>query len=63
MAHAEADVEALKEQVAAMHAELEAEIGRIGAEFDPNTIRVEIVPVRPKKADISVEDMALVWCA
>ncbi len=25
------------------------------------TIRVEIVPVRPKKADISVEDMALVW--
>jgi hypothetical protein len=63
VAHAEADVEALKEQVAAMHAELEAEIGRIEAEFDPNTIRVEIVPVRPKKADISVEDMALVWCA
>jgi hypothetical protein len=23
---------------------------------------VEIVPVRPKKADIAVEDMALVWC-
>ena len=60
--HAEADVEALKEQVAAMNAELEAEIGRIEAEFDPNTIRVEMVPVRPKKSDISVEDMALVWC-
>jgi hypothetical protein len=63
VAHAEADVEALKEQVAAMHAELEAEIGRIEAELDPNTIRVEIAPVRPKKSDISVEDMALVWCA
>jgi hypothetical protein len=62
VAHAEADVEALKDQVAAMNAELEAEIGRIEAEFDPNTIRVEIVPVRPKKSDISVEDMALVWC-
>jgi hypothetical protein len=23
---------------------------------------VEVVPVRPKKSDISVEDMALVWC-
>jgi hypothetical protein len=23
---------------------------------------VEMVPVRPKKADIAVEDMALVWC-
>ncbi len=62
VAHAEADVEALKDQVAALNAELEAEIGRIEAEFDPNTIRVEMVPVRPKKADISVEDIALVWC-
>ena len=59
--HAEADVEALKEQVAAMK-RVEAEIGQIEAEFDPNTIRVEKVPVRPKKSDISVEDMALVWC-
>ena len=63
VAHAEADVEALEDQVVAMNAELEAEIGRLEAEFDPNTIRVEIVPVRPKKADIAVEDMALVWCA
>jgi hypothetical protein len=62
VAHAEADVEALKDQVAAMNAELEAEISRIEAEFDPNTIRVEMAPVRPKKSDISVEDMALVWC-
>ena len=62
VAHAEADVKALEDQVAAMNAELEAEIGRIEEEFDPNTIRVEMVPVRPKKADIAVEDMALVWC-
>jgi hypothetical protein len=45
-----------------MHAELETEIGRIEAEFDANTIRVEIVPVHPRKSDISVEGMALVWC-
>jgi hypothetical protein len=62
VAHAEADVDALKDQVAAMHAELESEIGRIEAELDPNTIRVEIVPMHPKKTDIAVEDMALVWC-
>jgi Helicase HerA, central domain len=62
VAHAEADVAALEGQVTAMNAELEAEIGRIEAEFDPNTIRVEMVLVRPKKADISVEDVALVWC-
>ena len=62
VAHAEADFEALKDQLAAMQAELEAEIGRIEAEFDANTVRVEIVPVHPKKSDIVVEDMALVWC-
>jgi hypothetical protein len=62
VAHAEADVGSLKDQVAAMQTELGAEIARIEAEFDANTIRVEIVPVRPKKSDISVEDMALVWC-
>jgi hypothetical protein len=62
VAHAEADVKALEDQVTAMNAELEAEIGRIEEEFDPNTIRVEMVPVRPKKTDIAVEDMALVWC-
>jgi len=61
VAHAEADVKALEDQLAAMNAALEDEIGRIEAEFDPNTIRVEMVPVRPKKADISVEDLALVW--
>ena len=55
-------VGSLKDQVAAMQTELGAEIARIEAEFDANTIRVEIVPVRPKKSDISVEDMALVWC-
>jgi hypothetical protein len=62
VAHAEADVAALEERVAALNAELEAEVDRLEAEFDPNTIRIETVPVRPKKSDISVEGLALVWC-
>jgi hypothetical protein len=62
VAHAEADVEALGERMAALNAELEVEIGRLEAELDPNTIRIETVPVRPKKSDISVEGLALVWC-
>jgi uncharacterized small protein (DUF1192 family) len=62
VAHAEADVEALEERIAALNAELEAEIARLEAELDPNTIRIEAVPVRPKKSDISVEELALVWC-
>jgi hypothetical protein len=61
VAHAEADARALREQVEALNAELEAEVARLESEFDPEAIRLESVPVKPRKADIAVEDLALVW--
>jgi hypothetical protein len=62
VANAEADVQAVQGRIAAMNAELEGEIARLEAEFDPASIRIEATPVRPKKTDIQVEDLALVWC-
>jgi hypothetical protein len=62
VANAEADVKALQDQIDAMNEELQAEISQLESEFDPNTVRIEAVPVRPKKSDIAVEDIALVWC-
>ena len=59
--HAEADVRALQQQADALNAELEAELARLEGEFDPNAVRIETVPVRPRKSDITVEDLALVW--
>ena len=46
-----------------LNAELEAEVARLESEFDPQAIRIESVPVKPRKADIAVEDLALVWRA
>jgi hypothetical protein len=63
VAHAEADARALREQVEALDAELEAEVARLESEFDPQAIRLEPVPVAPRKSDIAVEDLALVWRA
>jgi hypothetical protein len=60
--HAEADVRAIGEQIASLEAALEAEIARLEAEFDPGTVPVEAVPVRPRKSDLEVLDLALVWC-
>ena len=37
------------------------EIKALESEFDPHAIRVETVPVRPRKSDIAVTDLALVW--
>ena len=53
--------QAIREQIEALNAELEAEIARLEGEFDPNAARIETVPVRPRKADIAIEDLALVW--
>jgi hypothetical protein len=61
VAHAEADVEAIRNQREALNAELEAEVARLESEFDPATIAIETTRVKPRKADIAVEDMALVW--
>ena len=58
---AEADARAVRDQIEAMNAELAAEVEALESELDPNTIRVETVAVRPRKADIAVEDIALVW--
>ncbi|HSQ68924.1 MAG TPA: hypothetical protein VLM41_02475, partial [Steroidobacteraceae bacterium] len=59
--HAEADVEALKGQLAALEAELDAEISSLSAELDPTTVLIERREVRPRKSDLSAEDLALVW--
>jgi len=61
VAHAEADVEAIGNQREALEAELQAEVARLESEFDPATIAIETASVKPRKADIAVEDMALVW--
>ena len=63
VAHAEADARAVREQIEALNAELEAEVARLEAEFDPHSIQLDKVSVRPRKADITVEDLALAWSA
>ena len=63
VAHAEADVDALRRQIQELEAELEAEIAALEAEYDPRSVRIESLAVKPRKADIEVTDMALVWQA
>jgi hypothetical protein len=63
VAHAEADARAVREQIEALNAELEAEVARIESESDASTIELDKVSVKPRKADITVEDVALVWSA
>jgi len=63
VAHAEADARAVREQIEALNTELEAEVARIESESDASSIGLDKVSVKPRKADIMVEDLALVWSA
>jgi flagellar motility protein MotE (MotC chaperone) len=61
VAQAEADARAVQEQIAALNKELEAEVARLESAFDPDAIPIETTPLKPRRADVAVEDMALVW--
>jgi hypothetical protein len=61
VANAEADVAALHEQYAALNGELETEVRELESGFDVAAVKVETVAVKPRKSDIDVADLALVW--
>jgi len=58
---AEADAEATRQQVAAIDAELNAEIARLDSSLAPESIAIERVAIRPRKADTTIDDVAVVW--
>jgi hypothetical protein len=52
---------ALKEQLAALEAEFRAETDKIESGLAADTLALEEVLVQPKKTEISVSPIALVW--
>jgi hypothetical protein len=58
---ARADTEAVRQQVAAINAELNDEIARLDSSLAPDSIAIERVAIRPRKADTTVDDVAVVW--
>ena len=61
--HAEAELDTLRRQIEGLETELEAEVAALAARYEPNALRIETVEVRPRKSDIAVGDVALVWRA
>ncbi len=59
--HAEADLEAVRSQVAELEAELAEELRSLEGSFDPARVPIEVAEVKPRKSDLAVEDMVLVW--
>jgi hypothetical protein len=51
----------VREQYVALEAELEGEVSRLESTGDPAALQLETVAVKPRKSDITVADLALVW--
>ncbi len=58
---AQESAEAVRQQIQAIEAELEAELSARTAATDPLVERLERIAVRPRKTDITVRRVALVW--
>jgi len=61
VARANETVEAVAEQLKELNAQLESEIAQMTAASDPAAEKLETIVLKPKKKDISIKLVALVW--
>jgi hypothetical protein len=58
---AEASLEVLESRYAKLEAEFQQEVRQIVAPLRPEAVALQPVPIRPRKADITVEQVVLAW--
>lgn len=61
IAYADENVDAVQKRLAALDAEFKAETERLSSHIDPTVIELEEVTLQPKKSDITISQVALVW--
>ena len=54
-------LESVRARRAGIEAELQTEIGRLTAANDPDQLAIETTSVRPRKSDVTVEGVSLIW--
>lgn len=58
---AEESLAALKQKQADLEAEFQAEVDAIRAQMDPMAESLDQVTIRPRKSDVAVDSLGLVW--
>lgn len=58
---AEENLEALQKNLADLSAELEAEVDRLEARFDPESEELEVLGLKPRRKDVEIRFLTLAW--
>ncbi len=58
---AKADVESIKQQIASLDAEFRQEVAALEERIDPMTEELQPLVIKPRKTDINIELLTLVW--
>jgi vacuolar-type H+-ATPase subunit I/STV1 len=61
VANAEAELASVREQSAALEKELDTEVAALESSFDASRLEITSIAVKPRKTDIAVSEVALVW--
>jgi hypothetical protein len=61
VAQANARVEDIARDIQTLQSELEAEIARISAEHDTANLKLETESIKPRRTDVKVEEVGLLW--
>ena len=61
IARAREDLESLQEQLEALEEDFEGELSEVRDQVDADSIDFDEVVVRPRKTDLSVDRLSLVW--
>lgn len=62
VAQSEESLGSLQKQLQDLQSEMENEVAQILGSADVNKINVETTSIRPRKSDIAIEMIAIVWC-
>ena len=61
VADAQENIEALQEKLVELEEEFTAESDELAEKFSPDALELKEVPLRPRKSDLTVDKVALVW--
>lgn len=59
--YAEEDCQSIQQQLNDVQSQLDQEIDRVPKSVDPAIIKLDEIKIKPRKSDISIEKIALIW--